>query len=343
MRKPLVVLGSMAISALLAVASGASATAAPVPATARTLTWSVVPSPSRGPSANSLNAVSCVSAHGCTAVGQYLGSTAALRTLAESWNGTRWSVLPSPSPGSTGADLSGVSCVSAAACMAVGGSGNSSDVTSTLAESWDGARWSVVPSPNPVTGGDAFRGVSCASKDACMAVGFSGSSNGVHTTLAESWNGRRWSVLPSPNPVTGNNFFNGVSCVSAAACTAIGVSGNSTGVTSTLIQSWDGRRWSVVPSPNPGPGFTWLDGVSCAAADACNATGHYFTKTGGNRTLIESWDGTRWSVVPHPQPGITARELIGVSCASETTCTAAGFYFGRGTTKTLIETGTASG
>jgi hypothetical protein len=48
-------------------------------------------------------------------------------------------------------------------------------------------------------------------------------------------------------------------------------------------------------------------------------------------------------VVPHPQPGTTARELVGVSCVSTTTCTAAGFFFGRGAIRTLIETGTASG
>jgi hypothetical protein len=148
-------------------------------------------------------------------------------------------------------------------------------------------------------------------------------------------------VVPSPNPVTGNNEFNGVSCAAADACTAVGIDGNSS-VTSTLIATWNGRRWSVVPSPNPGPGFTWLDGVSCAAAGACNAVGHYFTQAGADRTLIESWDGTHWSAVPHPQPGINARELVGVSCASQTTCTAAGSYFGFGTDKTLIETGTAS-
>jgi hypothetical protein len=291
MWKPLIVLGSMAFSALLAVASVVPATAAPVRETTRILTWSVVHSPNRGAGANALNGVSCVSAHGCMAVGQDLGSTGALRTLAESWDGSRWSVVPSPNRGRDDNVLDAVSCVSVVACMASG----------------------------------YFEG-------------------GLGGTLAESWDGTRWSVLPSPAPgTTGGDALYGVSCVSADACTAIGVSGSSTGVTSTLIESWDGSRWSVVPSPNPGPGFTWLDGVSCAAADACNATGHYFTQTGGNRTLIESWNGTRWSVVPHPQPGTTARELVGVSCVSTTTCTAAGFFFGRGAIRTMIETGTASG
>jgi hypothetical protein len=64
------------------------------------------------------------------------------------------------------------------------------------------------------------------------------------------------------------------------------------------------------------------------------------TGNGVTASLIESWDGTHWSAVPHPQPGIQGRELVGVSCVSQTTCTAAGWY-GRGTTRTLIETGTA--
>ena len=61
------------------------------------------------------------------------------------------------------------------------------------------------------------------------------------------------------------------------ACTAVGVSGNSSGVTSTLIESWNGTRWSVVPSPSPGTGGNDLYGVSCVSATACTAVGFYHT------------------------------------------------------------------
>src|SRR6267154_946307 len=190
-----------------------------VPANAQTLTWSVVHSPNRRAGGNSLVAVSCVSAHACMAVGFTQGGPGG--TLAESWDGTRWSVVPTPSLGGTGSDLTGVSCVAANACTAVGGVSPNGTALSTVIESWDGTRWSVVPSPNPATGG-GFSGVSCASADACMAVGFSGSESGFHGTLAESWNGTRWSVLPTPSPGTNGNFLNGVSCVSPDTCTAAG-------------------------------------------------------------------------------------------------------------------------
>jgi hypothetical protein len=68
--------------------------------------------------------------------------------VAESWNGTTWSLLRTPSPGSTNNGLGGVSCTSSSSCMAVGaaiGIGNQF----TLAESWNGTAWTVVKTPHP--------------------------------------------------------------------------------------------------------------------------------------------------------------------------------------------------
>jgi hypothetical protein len=65
---------------------------------------------------NGLQAVSCVSAMTCTAVGFSPSGT-----LAESGNGTNWQIQTTPNPANpAGAGLSGVSCNSATACMAVG-------------------------------------------------------------------------------------------------------------------------------------------------------------------------------------------------------------------------------
>jgi hypothetical protein len=153
----------------------------------------------------------------------------------------------------------------------------------------------------------------------------------------------RWSVLPTPNPGTGGNFLNGVSCTSPDTCTAAGEAFHANSQTTSLIESWNGSQWSVVPSPSPGVVQTLVNGVSCAAQNACSAVGSYSTRT-GTKTLVESWDGSSWSVVPTPNPGVETRSLNGVSCASATTCTAAGGFFSRAqnTFRTLIETGTSS-
>ena len=103
------------------------------PASAQTLTWSVVPSPSRGTD-SLLGGVSCVSATACTAAGDYVTSGGPGRTLIESWNGTKWSVTHSPSPG-TRDMLNGVSCASAATCTAAGSNArNSQSPPETLIE-----------------------------------------------------------------------------------------------------------------------------------------------------------------------------------------------------------------
>src|SRR5947207_2707581 len=110
------VAGTAAAGAMILAPSTALAAAtAPIPASAQGLTWSVVPSPNIKPATNNnqLNAVSCVSATGCIAVGEQAGPTAngtLVSALIESWNGSAWSVVPSPQPGNRA--LYGVSCIS---------------------------------------------------------------------------------------------------------------------------------------------------------------------------------------------------------------------------------------
>ncbi len=107
--------------------------------------WNVIPSPN-GPSGSDLDAVAVVSTNDVWAVGdnQPGGS---FTTLIEHWDGTQWSVVPSPSPGSQYNVLYGVAAVSISDVWAVGysSSGNSQQ---TLIEHWNGSSWSVVTSPN---------------------------------------------------------------------------------------------------------------------------------------------------------------------------------------------------
>jgi hypothetical protein len=312
--------------------------AAQVPAGATTLTWSVVASPSPGSGYNILSAVSCVSPAACMAVGYDREDTAPypFHTLTESWNGTRWSVVHSPTPdGSLFIDLTGVSCVSAAACTAVGYYETNSGAYKAFIESWNGTSWSVVPSPHPASSSTVLFGVSCLSAAACTAVGYYYVlSSGTIETLAESWNGAKWSVVPSPSPASGN-FLNGVSCVSAAACTAVGYDYQTPTAQRTLVESWNGTRWSVVPSPNR-PSSNVLDGVSCVSATVCTAVGYHGDRR-STGALIESWNGAAWSLVTSPNPGSDYDDLYGVSCPSAAACTAVGKYNNPGVEKTLIE------
>ena len=256
-----------------AVLTGLALLGGAVPASAQTLTWSVVHSPNRRATSNILDAVSCASPSVCMATGHRLNMAGSLVTLAESWNGTRWSLVRSPNVGREGNQLVGVSCVSANACMAVGftqgGPGG------TLAESWNGSRWSVVHTPSPGNTGADLGGVSCVAADACTAVGAFSTNGNSLSTLVESWDGSRWSVVPSPSPGTVQTLLNGVSCASKTACSAAGYYNPRVG-TRSLVESWDGSSWSVVPTPNPGVVDHILNGVSCPSPDMCMAAGFFF-------------------------------------------------------------------
>jgi len=86
--------------------------------------WSTSPSPD--PAANDLlTDVSCLSATACWAVGIYglvSGGQGAPSSFVEQWNGSTWSVQPSPDVTALGY-LNGVACVGGTGCVAVGFAG----------------------------------------------------------------------------------------------------------------------------------------------------------------------------------------------------------------------------
>jgi hypothetical protein len=126
-------------------------------------TWSAVKTP--GSDFSELADVSCPDSSNCMAVG-----TSRYGTLTESWNGTAWTIVPSPAPvGAISSDLISVSCPTTTSCAAVGSSVNGSGATVTLAEEWNGSAWSLVRSPNRSGAtGSELNGVSCASASTCV-------------------------------------------------------------------------------------------------------------------------------------------------------------------------------
>lgn len=293
-----------------------------VPPASATPRWSVVPSP-RPPGYGSvgLDGVSCPSTTNCYAVGAESppnGVTAAPGFI-EHWNGRSWSILSSPNPtGAASIFLSGVSCRSTTSCFAVGELQN--QFSKTLVERLSGNRWSIMPSPNPTgSANSSLSGVSCRSAS-CFAVGSTHVSHWM--TLVEHWAGNHWSIVTSPNP-TGFQSANlgGVSCPSTTSCFAVGLAQFRSG-SATLMEHWNGQRWSIMPSPT-------LTGasmrtVSCSTAATCMAVGSY-SVSGIDQSLVEDWNGHTWSVTPSPNPiGSIGTVLNGVSCPTSTHCFAVG-------------------
>lgn len=320
--------------------TGSGTVAAPLAEAWNGRTWSLTAVPKPGGDPDEFFGVSCVSSAFCVAVGWYYDATAAAyRTLAETWNGTTWSITPTPSP-SVQSALEGVSCTGPASCRAVGYYDSSHSGFKTLVESWNGQAWTVTPSPSPAPD-SVLAGVSCWSADGCVAAGSYQGSTGSRTVV-ESWNGSGWSVVQSPNPGTGSksDWLLGVSCVAAASCQAVGAYSSNFGPARTLTESWDGSQWSVSSSPDQGSLDNLLESVSCTSASDCVAAGFNRYGSGNAQTLIESWNGSAWSVASSPSP-LADSELLGVSCPGQAGCQAAG-YDGNGSLvsdRTLVETG----
>ncbi|HWD54594.1 MAG TPA: hypothetical protein VG346_05705 [Acidimicrobiales bacterium] len=260
------------------------------------------------------------------AVGSYEGSTTQL-TLTEMWNGSTWSIVPSPNGSTTNVNsLTGISCTSASWCIATGAYSDGS-VEHTLAESWDGHSWTVMATVDPSTASgsrsQSLGGVVCFSATDCTAVG--SYTVGVNTaqTLVEQWNGTAWLVVPSPNAGAGNNYLGNLSCLLPTSCMAVGAANGL-----PLFESWNGSTWSIVPNPNPSPSLgDALNDVTCTNRSFCVAVGDQHAASMSYPSLIEMWNGTSWAIVPSPSmPSSDENILEGVACTDPTNCVATGHW-----------------
>jgi hypothetical protein len=259
-------------------------------------TWQVQPSPNpRGSTSDTcLTGVAASSSTNAWAVGYY--DNPGLETLILHWDGTAWTVQPSPNRGGGGAlnQLFGVAATSSTNAWAVGYYDNGSTYQ-TLIERWDGTTWKIQPSPN-VRGSDnknELMGVASTSSTNAWAVGKYRSRRGNHT-LVERWDGTAWKVQPSPNP----GRFNQLSAVAATSSTnawAVGFYHHNGVPFHTLTEHWNGTVWKLKPSPDPGSEFNYLDGVAATSSSNAWAVG-YFNNFGGlDRTIALHWNGTAWS------------------------------------------------
>jgi hypothetical protein len=255
--------------------------------------WNRVASPApRGQISSTLLSVSCPSRSNCTAVGFYVNGSSKWLTLAESWNGTSWSLVASPSPRhADGSELAGVACARAASCVAVGDTFTKTGNTHTLAESWNGARWRVVASPDNSAGSEnTLMSTSCTSASDCTAVGDYFALSGTAIPIIENWNGVSWTLVAGQ---TASGELDSVSCPNAARCAAVGEGPNG-----TFTEIRRGTTWRVVASPNPkGALGGILAGVSCATSSSCDAVG-YYTGEASDTTynLAETWNGVEWEL-----------------------------------------------
>jgi hypothetical protein len=309
----------------------------------------VVPSPQINNS--ELNAAAVIASNDVWAVGD-IATTSASATLAEHFDGSSWSVVPTPS---LNAAFSGVAGAASNDVWAVG-TQVVNQSSNTLIEHWNGTSWSVVPSP-PLPNGSDLTGVTAPASNNAWAVGFAGGSSNA---LVEHWDGTSWSIVSSPafagvfataisadsatdvwavngasslhwNGQTWSQVptaplrFGGVVAVTALSPTNVWAAGTGPGVPTggfsahptEVIEHWNGTGWSVVPSPNPNPqGNNSASGIAAVNASDIWEVGSTITGP-----FTEHWNGTSWSIVATPS---AVASLIGLAAHSDGTVVAVG-------------------
>jgi plastocyanin len=186
-------------------------------------------------------------------------------------------------------------------------SGGGADVAVGCAMSWNSA-----PTPSPGGDNNFLRGVVALSANNVWAVGSAQISR--YLTLIQHWDGSSWTIVPSPNIGPAGNYLYAVDAVSAFNIWAVGaVLNDGTLRHRTLILHYDGSTWTTVPSPNVGIGHNYLHGIEVISATDIWAVGHYVEEGGFVGTLILHYDGSTWSVVPSPNPGMSGNYLYGIS------------------------------
>jgi hypothetical protein len=307
--------------------------------------WSVVPSPNGAEPVNWLTGVSAIASDDIWAVGYTNdgnGFESQSFTLTLHYDGTSWTVVPSPNPVpdpnpgdyAPSNELYGIRAISTNDVWAVG---HTFTVTleQTLALHWDGSTWTDVPTPHP-SRYTRLRSVDAAAPDDIWAVGEIDHS-GKQRTLTQHYDGVSWSIVPSPSEGLVVDYMSSVSMAAPDDVWAVGYHQEVFGFEQPYqTSSWhyDGTAWKLVDAPDITIENNYLRGVVALPGRGSMAVG--FWDTGSElRTLTERWTGSRWNVVSSPNASDYIDEPLAVDSAPDALWSV-GQSFGFFTYQTLI-------
>ena len=269
---------------------------------------------------SSLNAVAVVSPTSAWAAGSVNDNGQVLGSI-EHWNGKKWSLAATPFVSGEDPILFGMTAISATDIWLVG-SNIVANTIQPLFVHYNGSAWTEIPGPMIQTfGPTVIQSVSALATNDIYAVGWSGFENDNSRTFVEHWNGKQWSVVPSPSLGAGANQLNSVVALAKNDIWAVGFSvalaPPMSAPQQTLIEHWDGISWKIVPSPNTGHGqfqSNRLFGITAVSSTDLWAFGSAFKADGSGQqqNLLLRWSGAKWSIapVPSPKPGNFLDDLL---------------------------------
>jgi hypothetical protein len=208
--------------------------------------WTVVATPNVGSFANLFNAVVANSTRDVWAFG-FTGNGSGIRaTLTEHWDGSTWTVVPSPNISGTDNTLTSGVANTSTNVWAGGAYNCQTGSCQTLIERWNGTKWKIIPSPNNNNLSNPINAMASNGRNDMWAIGdwYTGST---FDTLAEHWNGASWSIVTSPN--TAFTALIGATALNTSDVWAVGYYLNGS-IYQPYSMNWNGSVWTTVfPAP----------------------------------------------------------------------------------------------
>jgi hypothetical protein len=204
--------------------------------------------------------------------------------------------------------LRATAAISANDIWAVGDSNVQGTPSRALIEHWNGATWTIFPTPQPGGNNVDLNGVAAIASNNVWAVGdYELDPTGTHIkTFAEHWNGATWTLdLTTPNPNPTFSLLSGAAADPSGNVWAVGTY-DSAGLF-PLIEKFNGTSWSQSASPNPSPSDNQLFAVSAFSSTDAWAVGEV-SGVGGmgatpRQSFAQHWDGSNWTTIATPNLG----------------------------------------
>ncbi|HYZ54820.1 MAG TPA: alkaline phosphatase family protein [Streptosporangiaceae bacterium] len=245
--------------------------------------WHIAATPKLDTQRDTLYSAVALSARDVWAVGHQQSENGTYGTLIEHWNGTSWSVVPSPDPGTSGNHLYGVAAAGPDNIWAVGQRDDQHSDT-PLVEHWNGHGWKAVDVPSAGLTGGLLQGVAVHGSEV-WAVGQSDDSTHQARPLVEHLANGVWTADQPAGLGSGFSNVTGVAYSDGTVWLVGSYLDNASGNQLTLVASNSGTGWHQVPAPNPGTGDKVLGGISAAGGTVW--AGGYFKTDTARSPLIE--------------------------------------------------------
>ena len=257
-----------------------------------------------------LSAVACTPAGFCEAVGSYrdrAGGTEAMavtKAIRGRWRQAGQIAAPLHAAANPGAVMTGVACVRARSCVAVGSYSTGSGRSEAMGAIEVSGRWHralAIPSPPGAVASSftAMTSISCRRDRSCLAVGeYAVTPSQDRAMFVTEANGRFGAAFAMTSRPAGagarpSTALSSVSCPAAGPCAAVGVATNRQGEYVAMDATWSGGRWLPAFLAQPADSArkyeqSSLFSVDCPGRAQCTAVGYYNDNAGGYRAEAAS-------------------------------------------------------